>query len=59
MSVLKDEAKKLIEQLPEHATWDGLLYEFYVKARIAEGLKAIEEGRTVSHKEAKNQILSK
>lgn len=33
------------------------MYEFYVKQKIEKGLKAVEEGRTVSHEEAKRRLL--
>jgi len=59
MSSVKEEAKKLIDRLPDHVTWDDILYEFYVKKKIATGIKAAEEGRIVSHKEVKKRFLSK
>jgi len=58
MSVIKEEAKKLIDKLPEQATWDDIMYEFYVKKKLAIALKAAEEGRVVSHKEVKKRLLS-
>ena len=57
MSTIKEEAKRLIDKLPEQATWDDLLYEFYVKKKIALSLKAAEEGRVVSHEEAKKRLI--
>ena len=59
MNLVKDEAKKLIEKLPDTATWDDIMYELYVKKKIAGGLKAADEGRVVSHEEAKKRLLSK
>jgi hypothetical protein len=59
MHFVKEEAKKLIDQLPDQATWDDILYEFYVKKKLAVALKAAEEGRVVSHKDAKKRLLSK
>jgi len=59
MSIIKKEAKKLIDKLPEQATWDDIMYEFYVKKKLAVALKAAEEGRVISHKEAKKRLLSK
>ena len=38
MNLAKDEAKKLIEKLPDTATWDDIMYELYVKKKIAAGL---------------------
>jgi predicted transcriptional regulator len=59
MNIVKEEAKKLIDKLPDSATWDDIMYELYVKKKIAAGLKAAEEGRVVSHEEAKKRLLSK
>ena len=59
MNVTKKEAKKLIDSLPDQATWDDIMYEFYVKKKLAVALKAADEGRIVSHKEARKRLLSK
>ena len=40
MSLVKEEARKLIDRLPEQATWDDIMYEFYVKKKLAVALKA-------------------
>ena len=58
MCIAKEEAKKLIEKLPEHATWDDIMYELYVKKKLAVALKAAEEGRVLSHEEVKKRLLS-
>ena len=59
MHMIKEEAKKLIDRLPDQVTWDDIMYEFYVKKKLAVALKAAEEGRVVSHKDAKKRLLSK
>lgn len=59
MSIIKKEAKKLIDKLPEQATWDDIMYEFYVKKKLAVALKAADEGRVIPHKEVKKRLLSK
>ena len=48
MSPIKEEAKKLIDKLPDQATWDDIIYEFYVKKKIEIGIKAIEDNRIIS-----------
>ena len=58
MSILKDEAKKIIENLPENATWDDLMYQLYVKKRVETGLKEIENGETLPHEEVKKRLLT-
>ncbi len=59
MSIVKEEAKKLIDKLPEQATWDDIMYEFYVKKKLAVALKAAEEGHVVSHEEVRKKLLSR
>jgi len=53
MSTARDEAIKTISRLPEEASWDEIMYKIYVKRKIDEGLKAADEGRTISHEEVK------
>jgi predicted transcriptional regulator len=57
MATPKETARQFIESLSDKATWDEILYELYVKQKIEEGLKAADEGRTLSHKEAKKRLL--
>jgi predicted transcriptional regulator len=58
MSSVKEEARKLVEELPDQVTWDDVMYEFYVKKKIEVGLRAADEGRVVSHEEAKKRLLT-
>ncbi len=41
----KEEAHKLIDQLPQDATWDDLMHLIYVRATIEHGLADCEAGR--------------
>ncbi len=50
---IKREAQRLVENLPENATWDDLMYEIYVRQAIETGLKDSDEGRTVDVKEVR------
>lgn len=59
MKSAKEEARDAITRLPDSATWDELMYELYVRRKIAEGVKAADEGRVVSHEEVKRRFLSK
>ncbi|WP_295879532.1 hypothetical protein [uncultured Thiohalocapsa sp.] len=44
--VSKQEAHKLIDQLPIDATWEDLMREIYVRAVIEKGLEDSRSGRT-------------
>jgi predicted transcriptional regulator len=48
---IKQEARRLVEKLPENATWDDLMYQIYVRQAIEAGLEDSEAGRTVDVKE--------
>ena len=45
---LKEKAFKLVNDLPEDATWDDLMYKIYVQQAIDAGLKDSDAGRTMS-----------
>ncbi len=57
MSIAKEQAKKLIDKLPDQATWDDIMYEFYVKKKLSIAAKAAEEGHVIPHKEVKKRLL--
>lgn len=50
---IKSEAHRLVELLPDDATWEDLMYEIYVKQAIEAGLRDSEAGRTVDVKEVR------
>ena len=53
----KQAARELIEQLPESVSWNELMYELYVKQKIEDGLKELDEGRGPPHEEVKRRLL--
>ena len=59
MNVAKEEAKNLLDRLPDHVSWDDIMYEFYVKKKIAIALETAESGKVVSHNEVKKNFISK
>jgi hypothetical protein len=42
---IKDEARRLIEALPEDSTWEDLMHRIYVRQAIEAGLEDGESGR--------------
>lgn len=50
---IKEEARRLIDKLPENFTWDDLMYEIYVRQAIEAGLTDSEAGRVVSIEEVR------
>ena len=51
MSQVKDQVRKLLDEIPDDATWDDIMYEFYLRKKVEQGLADLEEGRVVSQEE--------
>ena len=44
--MIKEQARKLIEKMPEGATWDDFIHEVYVRKTIEKGLEDSKAGQT-------------
>ena len=53
---VKDEARRLVERLPDDATWDDVLYEIYVLQSLEAGLKDCRDGRVVPIAEVRRRL---
>jgi len=54
----KEEAIKLIEEMPKEVTWDEIIYKFYVKKKLNSRLQEAKNGNVVSHEKIKKRLLS-
>jgi hypothetical protein len=53
---VKDQAHKLVDQLPDDATWDDLLYEIYVRQSIDAGIEDARAGRVTPVDELRQRL---
>ncbi|MCP4722792.1 MAG: hypothetical protein GY860_25340 [Desulfobacteraceae bacterium] len=53
---IKQEAYRMLDQLPAKATWDDLMYQIYVRQTIEAGVKNSDEGRTIDVKEVRKKF---
>ena len=53
---VKDEARRLVEQLPEDSTWDDLAYAIYVRRAVEAGLADSKAGRVRSTAEMRREF---
>lgn len=53
---IKQEAHRLLEKLPDKATWDDLMYQIYVRQTIEAGINDSDEERTVGVKEVRKRF---
>ena len=58
MAGVREEARKLIDALPERSSRDDLIYQMYVRKKIARGIEAADQGRVTAHEEVKKLFLS-
>ena len=47
MPNVKQEARHLVDSLPDNATWDDLMYTIYVRQAVESGLEDSDAGRVL------------
>jgi predicted transcriptional regulator len=55
-ALIKDEAVKIVENLPDDATWEDLLYAVYVRQAIEEGIAEADAGLGFSTDEVRRHL---
>jgi predicted transcriptional regulator len=55
-SNIKDEARQILDGLPDDATWEDLQYQIYVRQAIEAGLKDAREGKTITVEEVRHRL---
>jgi len=53
---IKQEAYRILDNLPDKATWDDLMRQIYVRQTIEAGIKDSDEGRTVDVREVRKRF---
>jgi hypothetical protein len=53
---IKQQAHQLLDNLPEPATWEDLMYGIYVRQAIEAGLKDSDQGRTLDVKDVRKKF---
>lgn len=56
MSTAKEEVRRLLDQLPDDASFEDIQYHIYVREKIERGRKDVREGRVVSQEEAERRM---
>ena len=56
MSLVKQEAIRLIESLPEDCSIEDIQYHLYIRQKVEHGVAAIEAGQFVSQDEAERSV---
>ena len=53
---IKKEAHRIVDELPDDATWEELEYRIHVRRKIERGRRDIEEGRTLTTEEVRQRL---
>ena len=52
----KQTAQEIIASLPDDVSFNELVYQLVFRAHVEEGLRDLDEGRTVSHEEIEREF---
>ena len=56
MSTAKEEVRKILDKIPDDASYEDIQYHIYVREKIERGLQDIEEGRVFSQEEVEQRM---
>ena len=56
MATVKDEIRRMIENLPEDATWEDVQYSIYVRERIERGRGEAAQGKILEEDEVERRM---
>jgi len=55
-TTIKHEARRIVDELPDSASWDDLIYRIYVRQSIEAGLRDAKAGRVESVAEVRRSF---
>lgn len=56
MSTAKEEVRKILDHIPDNASFEDIQYHIYVCQKVERGRKDIEEGRVISQEEMEQRL---
>jgi predicted transcriptional regulator len=56
MSQVKEQVRKLLDELPDTVTLEDIQYHLYVRNKIERALKEVDAGRCVTEEEAERRM---
>ena len=56
MGSAKEEVRRILEHIPDNASFEDTQYHIYVREKIERGLKDVIEGRVLSQEEAEQRM---
>jgi predicted transcriptional regulator len=56
MNTVKQEVIEMIRNLPEEVDYDEIMAEIYFRQKVDKSLRQIDDGKVVSHMEARERL---
>lgn len=56
MASVKEQIIQIIQRLPDEASIDDIMAELYFKLQVDAGLKELDEGKGIPHKEVEKRM---
>lgn len=56
MSTAKEEVKRILDQIPDNASFEDIQYHIYVCQKIERGRRDVEEGRVITQEEMEQRM---
>jgi len=56
MATVKEEVRRMIETLPDDATWEDVQYSIYVRERIERGRREATDGKILDEDEVERRM---
>ena len=56
MSTAKEEVRKMLDQIPDDASFEDIQYHIYVQEKIERGVNDIKEGRVHNQEEVERRM---
>lgn len=56
MGTAKEEIRKLIDALPDDATWEDVQYSIYVRERVERGRREAQQGHLIDQDEIETRM---
>lgn len=53
---IKEQVHRLVDNLPDSATWEDVMHRIYVRQTIEAGIKDSNEGRTIDVQELRQRF---
>jgi len=56
MPTAKEEIRRMLDHLPDDASFEDIQYHIYVREKVERGLKAVEENRVLTEEEVERRL---